>query len=103
MQPLTCHHGSVAQAEQNAYPQPPAYQQPYPGLQHATQPPVYDAPPLVVNREMVVLEPLRGTHVVIACPHCGHTGPAAVSKARPNKHAAGVLGIQLLFCMPIHH
>ncbi len=53
----------------------------YPVLQHATSPPVYDSAPLVVNRELVVLEPLRGTHVVLACPHCGHTGPAAVSKA----------------------
>ena len=41
---------------------------------------MHHAPPLVVNSELVVLEPLRGSHVVLACPHCGHTGPAAVSK-----------------------
>ena len=90
-QPLLCY----AQAGQ-AYPQPPyAYQQqPYlaeghPVLQHATQPPVHYAPPLVVNSELVVLEPLRGSHVVLACPHCGHTGPAAVSKV-----GAGLPGLQ---------
>ena len=64
----------------------------YPMLQQATEPPMYDAPPLVVNREQVVLEPLRGTHVVVACPHCGHTGPAAVSKA--SRMALEHLGVQ---------
>ena len=90
-QPLSC----CTQAGQ-AYPQPPyAHQQQsyladgYPALQHATQPPVQYAPPLVVNSELVVLEPLRGSHVVLACPHCGHTGPAAVSKV-----GAGLPGLQ---------
>ncbi|KAK9916366.1 hypothetical protein WJX75_001903 [Coccomyxa subellipsoidea] len=63
---------------------PPVYEQAhvadgYPVLPHATQPPTY-VPPLVVNQELVVLEPLRGSPIVVTCPHCGHTGPAAVRK-----------------------
>lgn len=30
-----------------------------------------------------MLEPLRGSPIVVTCPHCGHTGPAAVSKVGP--------------------
>ncbi|BDA40357.1 hypothetical protein COCOBI_01-0100 [Coccomyxa sp. Obi] len=83
-----CEHAHPQHAPQPGHQEyaapPPVYEaghvaDGYPVLPRATEPPTY-VPPLVVNQELVVLEPLRGSPIVVTCPHCGHTGPAAVSK-----------------------